>query len=133
MPAAVTRSQRPSCAATTATLPTSQHTASAHHHPGCHVVMRVIWLPPATALPLAPRCSALPPRRYTFHAKSLAVAHEGSPGPGSTCPRQDAGVEAVRLARGGAPPMMGEDHPDNIGGIEEVDSPERRGRPHALP
>jgi hypothetical protein len=29
--------------------------------------------------------------------------------------------------------MMGEDHPDNIGGIEEVDGHERRVRTHALP
>jgi len=54
-------------------------------------------------------------------------------GPGSPRPRQDAGVEAIRLSRGGAPQMMVEDHPDNIGWIEEVDGHERRVRTHALP
>src|SRR5262245_33530903 len=54
------RSHCPSCAATAVMLLTSPTTASAHHAYGCHLVMRVIRLPPATGVLRVPPPGSLP-------------------------------------------------------------------------
>src|SRR5215510_1209789 len=88
---------------------------------------------PSSPRVTAPRCPALP-RGGTNSMPSLWRSPRRAPrGPRSPRPRQDAGVEVIRLSRDGAPQRMGEDHPDNIGWIEEVDGHERRVRTHALP